>query len=89
MNLSEPPQPKKKKILQLVWNIVAAISSYSFAFLCITQIQITKAERDVYAATIDQKVAVKIGPGHYEPPSGPQKWSLALEGRDYKVWETS
>lgn len=91
MNLSDPPPPpplQKNKILQLVW-IIVAISSYSFAFLCITQIQITKAERDVYAATIDQKVAVKIGPGHYEPPSGPQKWSLALEGRDYKVWETS
>lgn len=48
-----------------------------------------KAERDVYAATIDDRVAMKIGPGYYEPPSGPQIWSLALEGYDYKVWEAS
>ncbi|KAK2989764.1 hypothetical protein RJ640_012704 [Escallonia rubra] len=56
---------------------------------CRSTIQITKAERDVYAAMIDEKVAMKIGPGHYEPPSGPQKWSLATEGNDYKVWEAS
>ena len=51
------------------------------------QLKITKAEGDVYAAIIDDKVAMKIGPGHYEPPSGPQHWSLAIEGADYKVWE--
>ncbi|XP_065863071.1 alpha-amylase 3, chloroplastic [Euphorbia lathyris] len=56
---------------------------------CRSTVVITKAERDVYAAIIQEKVAMKIGPGHYEPPSGPQKWSLALEGNDYKVWETS
>ncbi|PPS00348.1 hypothetical protein GOBAR_AA20323 [Gossypium barbadense] len=54
-----------------------------------TQVKIVKAERDVYAAIVDEKVAMKIGPGYYEPPSGSQRWSLALEGRDYKVWETS
>lgn len=53
------------------------------------QIKIIKAERDVYAAEIDEKVAVKIGPGHYEPPNGPKNWVLAAEGTDYKVWETS
>lgn len=56
---------------------------------CRSTIKITKAERDVYAAIIDDKVAMKIGPGYYEPQSGPQKWSPVLEGRDYKVWETS
>ncbi|KDP21224.1 hypothetical protein JCGZ_21695 [Jatropha curcas] len=56
---------------------------------CRSTVKITKAATDVYAATIDEKVAVKIGPGHYEPPSGPQNWSLAIEGRDYKVWESS
>ena len=59
------------------------------SWCCCNQLQITKAERDVYAAIIDEKVAVKIGPGHYEPPSGPQRWSRAMEGRDYKVWEAS
>nr|XP_043638843.1 alpha-amylase 3, chloroplastic [Erigeron canadensis] len=56
---------------------------------CRSIINITKSERDVYAAIIDDKVAMKIGPGHYEPHSGSQKWSLALQGNDYKVWEAS
>ncbi|CAK9172203.1 unnamed protein product [Ilex paraguariensis] len=56
---------------------------------CRSTVQITKAERDVYAAMIDEKVAVKIGPGYYEPPNDSQKWSLAVEGNDYKVWEAS
>ncbi|MED6221799.1 Alpha-amylase A type-3 [Stylosanthes scabra] len=56
---------------------------------CRSTVKILKAERDVYAAIIDDKVAMKIGPGHFEPPSGSQKWSSALEGRDYKIWEAS
>lgn len=48
-----------------------------------------KAENDVYAAMIDEKLAMKIGPGHYEPSKGAKNWSLAMEGRDYKVWEAS
>ncbi|KAL9665470.1 hypothetical protein QQ045_020890 [Rhodiola kirilowii] len=56
---------------------------------CRSTAKITKTERDVYAAIIDEKVAMKIGPGHYEPPTGSQKWSLSVEGKDYKVWETS
>ncbi|KAF3971426.1 hypothetical protein ACB098_03G165000 [Castanea mollissima] len=56
---------------------------------CRSIVKITKAERDVYAAIVDEKVAVKIGPGHYEPPSGQQKWSSAYEGKDFKVWESS
>ncbi|KAK1305862.1 hypothetical protein QJS10_CPA10g00593 [Acorus calamus] len=54
---------------------------------CRSTIRIVKAEREVYAAEIDEKVMMKIGPGHFEPPSGPQRWQLATEGRDYKVWE--
>lgn len=52
------------------------------------QVKITKAEKEVYAAIIDDKVAMKIGPGHYEPGDH-NKWKVAAEGRDYKVWETS
>ncbi|KAL6007197.1 hypothetical protein ACLOJK_032693 [Asimina triloba] len=55
---------------------------------CRSTVKILKAERDVYTANIDEKVIVKIGPGHYEPPST-HNWVLALEGRDYKVWEAS
>ncbi|KAM1280137.1 hypothetical protein TB2_020666 [Malus domestica] len=56
---------------------------------CRSLVKITKAERDVYAAIIDEKVAIKIGPGHYEPASGPQNWNKSLEGGDYKVWEAA
>ncbi|KAL0447072.1 UNVERIFIED_CONTAM: Alpha-amylase 3, chloroplastic [Sesamum latifolium] len=56
---------------------------------CRSTVKIIKAERDVYAAMIDEKLAMKIGPGHYEPSNGQQNWSLAIEGRDYKVWEAS
>ncbi|XP_022862969.1 alpha-amylase 3, chloroplastic-like, partial [Olea europaea var. sylvestris] len=54
---------------------------------CRSTVQIVKAERDVYAAMIDKKLAMKIGPGHYEPSNGSRNWSLAAEGRDYKIWE--
>ncbi|KAK4481620.1 hypothetical protein RD792_012524, partial [Penstemon davidsonii] len=54
---------------------------------CRSTVNIVKAERDVYAAIIDEKLAMKIGPGHYEPSNG--NWSTAIEGRDYKVWELS
>lgn len=53
---------------------------------CRSVIQIVKAERDVYAAKIDERIFVKIGPGHYEPPKS-SKWIVATEGPDYKVWE--
>ncbi|OIS95831.1 PREDICTED: alpha-amylase 3, chloroplastic [Nicotiana attenuata] len=56
---------------------------------CRSMVKITKAERDVYAAIVDDKLAVKIGPGHYEPPSGDQRWSTAAEGNNYKVWVSS
>ncbi|KFK41403.1 hypothetical protein AALP_AA2G126100 [Arabis alpina] len=56
---------------------------------CRSEVKIEKVERDVYAAIIDEKVAMKIGPGHYEPPNGSKNWSIAVEGNDYKVWETS
>nr|AHI58937.1 alpha-amylase 3 [Boehmeria nivea] len=54
-----------------------------------SSVKITKTERDVYAAIINDRVAVKIGPGHYEPHSAGQIWIQALEGRDYKVWVAS
>ncbi|KAJ0985545.1 hypothetical protein J5N97_003901 [Dioscorea zingiberensis] len=56
---------------------------------CRSVVKITKAERDVYAAEIDEKVIVKIGPGHYEPSNDRQQWVVAAEGKDYKVWEAS
>ncbi|XP_024990127.1 alpha-amylase 3, chloroplastic-like [Cynara cardunculus var. scolymus] len=52
---------------------------------CRSTVEIIKAERDVYAAIVDEKLAMKIGPGDYELQSS--KWCLAAEGNDYKVWE--
>jgi alpha-amylase len=43
----------------------------------------------VYAAEIDGKLAMKIGPGFYEPENGSNNWSVAAEGSNYKVWEAS
>ncbi|XP_025699161.1 alpha-amylase 3, chloroplastic isoform X3 [Arachis hypogaea] len=54
---------------------------------CRSVVQIVKAEWDVYASIIDEKIAMKIGPGHFEPPAGSQNWSLAIAGKDYKIWE--
>ncbi|KAK4263408.1 hypothetical protein QN277_028819 [Acacia crassicarpa] len=55
---------------------------------CRSTVQILKAERDVYAAVVDEKLAMKIGPGHFEPPTRSSGgWSLTCEGRDYKLWE--
>ncbi|XP_004489999.1 alpha-amylase 3, chloroplastic isoform X2 [Cicer arietinum] len=56
---------------------------------CRSTVEISKAERDVYAAIIDEKIAMKIGPGHFEPSSTFHKWSLAIDGKDYKIWEAS
>ncbi|CAA6671705.1 unnamed protein product [Spirodela intermedia] len=53
---------------------------------CRSTVKIKKAERDVYAAEIDERVVMKIGPGYYEP-EGPRSWSVAAEGAEYKVWE--
>ncbi|CAN0924152.1 Alpha-amylase 3, chloroplastic [Linum grandiflorum] len=41
---------------------------------CRSLVKISKAVNDVYAAIIDEKVAMKIGPGRFEPPKGPRKW---------------
>ncbi|KAK7307134.1 hypothetical protein VNO77_39937 [Canavalia gladiata] len=56
---------------------------------CRSTVQIIKAEGDVYAAIIEERIAMKIGPGHFEPPSDSYKWSLAIEGNEYKIWEAS
>ncbi|XP_078428888.1 alpha-amylase-like 3 [Wolffia australiana] len=55
---------------------------------CRSTVKIKKAERDVYAAEIDERVVMKIGPGYYEP-EGPQNWSVAAEGYEYKIWEAA
>ena len=51
---------------------------------CRSEVNILKAERDVYGAIVDDRVALKMGPGHWEPGAG---WRLSVEGDGYKVWE--
>ncbi len=47
---------------------------------------INAADSSKYAATIDGKVAVKIGPGSWSPGTG---WTQAASGVNYAVWTKS
>jgi alpha-amylase len=46
-------------------------------------VNIAAADDARYAAIIDDKVAVKIGPGPWDPGPG---WAVATDGNDYAVW---
>jgi alpha-amylase len=53
---------------------------------------IREANTDTYAATVDDKVAVKIGPGSWDPSKagvsvGQKAWLLAVRGPGFGVWE--
>ncbi|GAB4821757.1 hypothetical protein N2152v2_008803 [Parachlorella kessleri] len=50
---------------------------------CRSTVKILKAERDVYAAEIDDKLVVKIGPGDFAPAGG---YSIADCGHCWAVW---
>ncbi len=56
------------------------------------QVLILKAAGDVYAASIDSKIAMKVGPGDWSPGAanlqvGQKEWKLALSGPNYAIWE--
>ena len=55
----------------------------SFGINSGSSVRVVKASQDVYSAIIDDKVAMKIGGGHWEPGS---EWQLQADGREYKVW---
>jgi alpha-amylase len=46
-------------------------------------VNIMAADDAKYAAIVDAKVAVKIGPGPWDPGPG---WNVATDGNDYAVW---
>ncbi len=48
-----------------------------------SSVRIIKASQDVYGAIIDDKVAMKIGPGYWQPGAG---WQIQAQGYEYKVW---
>lgn len=59
---------------------------------CRSKVLVRKAASDVYAATIDDKVAMKIGHGNWSPrdanvPSHGKEWKLASSGHNFAVWE--
>ncbi len=50
-------------------------------------LDIKAAQGNLYAAEIDGKVAMKIGPGNWSPSGS--GWTLAASGTDYAVWTKS
>jgi hypothetical protein len=50
-----------------------------------SSIDIKAANWNLYAAEIDGKVAMKIGPGSWSPSGG--GWTLRTSGNDYAVWD--
>jgi alpha-amylase len=49
-------------------------------------VNIVKAETGLYAAIIDNKVAMKMGPNDWSPGAG---WTLSTSGNQYAVWVKS
>jgi alpha-amylase len=60
---------------------------------CRAKVTVRKAAGDVYAATINDKIAVKIGNGDWSPNSarieapGGNKWVRACSGTNWACWE--
>jgi len=49
-----------------------------------SSLNIVTARQDLYAAIIDNKVAMKLGAGDWNPGAG---WNLAVSGDQYAVWD--
>mmetsp|Transcript_30415 Transcript_30415/g.76674 ORF Transcript_30415/g.76674 Transcript_30415/m.76674 type:complete len:713 (+) Transcript_30415:508-2646(+) len=54
-----------------------------------SKVTVAKAVNDLYAATIDDKLHMKIGPGDWSPNQNkiPGKWVSVCNGRNFCVWE--
>ncbi len=50
-----------------------------------SSVNIIQATNNVYAAILDDKVAMKIGPGSWSPPGN--GWNLKASGSNYAVWD--
>jgi alpha-amylase len=48
-----------------------------------SRLDISEARRGLYAAVVDGRVAVKLGPAGWWPGHG---WQLAVDGEDLAVW---
>jgi alpha-amylase len=62
---------------------------------CRAKVTVRKAAGDVYAATINDKVAIKIGRGDWSPNSaridaaGGSQWAKACSGQNWAAWEVA
>eukprot|EP00850_Spirogloea_muscicola_P008783 SM000047S16922 [mRNA] locus=s47:695751:702301:- [translate_table: standard] len=56
---------------------------------CGSKVHIEKAQRNLYAAKIDDKVWIKLGRDEFVPPATGSGWSIAVQGPDYIVWEAA
>ena len=59
---------------------------------CRSSVVVRKAAGDVYAATVDNKIAMKIGRGDWSPNGarlelGQKEWKLMASGPGFAVWE--
>lgn len=50
------------------------------------QVKVNLATSDVYAATIDDKLAMKIGHGDWSPNRDGGTWKLECSGPQFAVW---
>ena len=50
-------------------------------------VNIAAAEKGLYAAVVDDKIAVKIGPTPWNP--NPDEWTLQFEDHDLAIWRRS
>ena len=56
------------------------------------QVAVHKATAEVYAASIDKKCVVKVGPGNWSPKDdglqiGQKDWKLVTSGPNFAVWD--
>eukprot|EP00850_Spirogloea_muscicola_P008666 SM000046S16447 [mRNA] locus=s46:686513:693112:- [translate_table: standard] len=56
---------------------------------CGSKVHIEKAQRNLYAAKIDDKVWIKLGRDEFVPPASGSGWSIAAQGPNYIVWEAA
>ena len=60
--------------------------------VCALQVQVHKASSDTYAASIDSKIAMKVGWGNWSPNEdgvqlGQKDWLLLTSGPNFAVWQ--
>lgn len=58
------------------------------------QVDIKAARSDVYAAVIEGRLAMKIGPGEWSPKKagldvGQKAWLVAISGYMFTIWEAA